>query len=123
MRINFIKPIAFQYKTVLRDEFLKGNLPTVKVDMGGFKLTKKNVTNGHMLPHSQGGKTILPNIMLESVEYNYMKQAEPFSNFFTKEGFQKYCEQFKGIKLPKFDGDRYVKDITETAERLLKKGL
>lgn len=123
MRINFIKPIAFQYKTVLRDEFLKGNLPTVKVDMGGFKLTKNNVTNGHMLPHSQGGKTILPNIMLESVEYNYMKQAQPFSNFFTKEGFQRYCEQFKGIKLPKFDGDRYIKDITNTAERLLKKGL
>ena len=91
--------------------------------MGGFKLTKNNVTNGHMLPHSQGGKTILPNIMLESVEYNYMKQAQPFSNFFTKEGFQRYCEQFKGIKLPKFDGDRYVKDITNTAERLLKKGL
>ena len=81
MKINFIKPIqisnktSFGYKSILKDEFLKGNLPTVKKDMGGNKLTKKNVTNGHMLPHSQGGKTILPNLMLETVEYNYMKQA------------------------------------------------
>lgn len=129
MRINFIKPIqisnktSFGYKSILKDEFLKGNLPTVKKDMGGFKLTKNNVTNGHMLPHSQGGKTILPNLMLETVEYNYMKQADPFSKFFNKEGFEAYCAQFKGIKLPKLDGDRYVKDITETAERLLKNGL
>lgn len=120
MKVNFIKPLQFGYKSVLKTEWLKGNMPTVTHDMAGNLLTRANVTNGHMLPHSKKGATALYNLMLETKEYNFSKGNQPFSKFFTKEGFDAYCEQFKDIKLKNFDGLEYIKKITETASRLLK---
>ena len=90
--------------------------------MGGNLLTKENVSNGHMLAHSKGGKTNLSNLMLETRTYNNMKSNKPFSWFFTKEAFDAYCEQFKNIQLPNFNGLEYIEKITKNAERLLKQG-
>ena len=122
MKVNFIKPISFQYKSVLKTEWLKGNMPEVTKDMEGNLLTKDNCTLGHMLPHSKGGKTVIDNLMLETKDYNFMKGNSPFSWFFTKEGFEAYCEQFKNVNLPNFNGLEYIEKITKTAKRLLKLG-
>ena len=122
MKIFPIKQITFGYKSVLKTEWLKGNMPSVKYDMGGNLLTKDNVTNGHMLAKSKGGKTNLSNLTLETANYNFMKGNKPFSWFFTKEGFDTYCEQFKNIKLPNFDGLDYIEKITRNAKNLLRQG-
>ena len=97
-------------------------MPSVKYDMAGNRLTKDNVTNGHMLAHSKGGSTEISNLMLETANYNFMKGNKPFSWFFTQEGFDMYCEQFKNIKLPKFNGLDYIFKITKTKDRLLRLG-
>ena len=122
MYINPINQITFKYKSVLKTEWLKGNMPDVKYDMGGNLLTKDNVTNGHMLAVSKGGKTCEENLMLETAIYNFMKGNKPFSWFFTKEGFETYCKQFLNIKLPNFDGVAYVFKITKNADFLLRNG-
>lgn len=122
MKINTIQQISFKYKSILKTEWLKGNMPDVKYDMGGNLLTKDNITNGHMLAHSKGGKTNLSNLMLETANYNFMKSNKPFSLFFTKEGFDKYCKQFEKINLPDFNGLDYVYRITKNAYNLIKQG-
>lgn len=122
MKINFITPIHFTYKSILKTEWLKGNMPEVTKDMAGNLLTKDNVTNGHMLAHSKGGKTVLDNLMLETAPYNFSKGNQPFSKFFNKEGFDAYCEQFKNIDLPNFKGLEYIDKITRTAKHLLRMG-
>lgn len=114
--------INFGYKSILKTQWLKGNMPSVKFDMGGNRLTKNNISLGHMLPHSKGGPTSLSNLMLETKGYNMMKGNSPFSMFFDKEAFESYCEQFKDIDLPDFNGKAYIELITKTAERLIKQG-
>ena len=114
--------INFGYKSILKTYWLKGKMPTVLYDMGGNLLTKKNVTLGHMLPHSKGGKSCLANYMLETAQYNMNKGNQPFSKFFNSDAFKAYCEQFKSVDLPDFSGKGYVEQITKTAERLVKQG-
>ena len=114
--------INFGYKSILKTYWLKGKMPTVLYDMGGNLLTKKNVTLGHMLPHSKGGKSCLANYMLETLGYNMNKSNQPFSKFFNQEAFDKYCAQFETIELPDFSGKGYIEQITRTAERLVRQG-
>lgn len=121
MRINPVKnPIVFTYKSVIKTEWLKGNMPSVKHDIGGNLLTKENITNGHMLPVSKGGKTNLKNLTLETLNYNQMKGNKPFSWFFDVKNFMQYCEEMSKVELPNFKGIEYVKGIIETAFELLK---
>ena len=122
MMIPPVYQLSFGYKSILKTEWLKGNMPDVEFDMGGNRLTKDNVTNGHMLAVSKGGKTCEGNLMLETANYNFMKSNKPFSWFFTKEGFDTYCEQFKKVKLPNFNGMDYIYKITKNADFLLKNG-
>ena len=122
MKIAPIKPITFGYKSILKTYWLKGKMPSVKYDMGGNLLTKDNITNGHMLAHSKGGKTNLSNLMLETANYNFMKSNKPFSQFFNEESFQAYCKQFEKVNLPDFNGLDYIYRITKNAYNIIKQG-
>lgn len=122
MKINTIQPVSFKYKSILKTYWLKGAMPDVKYDMGGNKLTKDNITNGHMLPHSKGGKTELSNLMLETANYNFAKSNKPFSQFYDEKAFQAYCKQFEKVNLPEFNGLDYVYRITKNAYNIIKKG-
>ena len=122
MKINPVQPISFKYKSILKTEWLKGNMPDVKFDMGGNRLTKDNITNGHMLAHSKGGKTKLDNLMLETANYNFMKSNKPFSQFYDEELFKAYCKQFEKVDLPDFNGLDYIYRITKNAYNILKQG-
>ena len=117
-----VNQISFGYKSILKTEWLHGNMPTVKYDMGGNLLTAKNVTLGHMQPHSKRGTSGLANLMLETKRYNNDRSNMPFSSVFNQEGFDRYCKQFEGIKLPGFNGNGYIDMITKTAKRLLRQG-
>ena len=120
LKITFIKPIMFNKKTILKSEWLKGNMPSVKYDIDGNLLTKENVTDGHMLAKSKGGETNLSNITLETFDYNQLKGNQPFSCFFDTKNFLKYCEQFVEVDLPNFNGIKYIQGIIENAFNLLK---
>ena len=115
-------PISFKYKSILKSYWLEDMLPSVKYDMGGNLLTKKNCTLGHMLAHSKKGKSELANYMLETKGYNMMKSNQPFSKFFSTEAFEAYCKQFEKVNLPGLNGLNYISMITKTAKRLLREG-
>ena len=122
MKIITINPINFGYKSILKTHWLNGNLPSVKKGFYGGELTKDTVTLEHILPHSKGGKTTLNNLALSENVKNWSRSNKPLSSIFDKEIFEQDCEQFKGVKLPFFNGDEYVKQISKTVERLLKQG-
>ena len=122
MRINPVQSINFKYKSILKTYWLKGKLPDVKYDMGGNRITKDNITNGHMLAHSKGGKTNIGNLMLETANYNFMKSNKPFSQFFDEASFQAYCKQFEKVNLPNLNGLDYIYRITKNAYNLIKQG-
>lgn len=122
MKIYPIQPISFKYKSILKTYWLKGNMPDVKYDMGRNRLTKDNITNGHMLAHSKGGKTNLSNLMLETANYNFAKSNKPFSQFYDEEAFKAYCKQFEKIDLPDFNGLDYIYRITKNAYNIIKQG-
>lgn len=120
MKIITNDAISFGYKHMLKTYWLEGKLPSVTHGFYGGKLTKDNVTLEHILPHSKKGSTVLNNLALSKNKNNWHRGNKPLEQFFNKETFERYCEQFKGIKLPFFNGDEYVKQITKTIERLLK---
>lgn len=122
MKIIPINQISFCYKHFLKTYYLQGKLPNVQKGFYGGELTKDNVTLEHLLPHSKGGKTSLNNLALSENIKNWQRSNKPLAEFFNKEAFEQYCEQFKEIKLPYFNGDEYIKQITNTIERLLKQG-
>lgn len=122
MKINPVIPITFQYKSILKTYFLKDKLSTVKKGFYGGILTKENVTLEHLLPHSKKGVTELHNLVLSQDINNWKRGSEPLLKYYNPNNFEQYCEQFKGIKLPYFNGDNYIEQITKTIERLLRQG-
>ena len=122
MNIKNIQGFTFGYKHLLKTYWLKGKLPTVTKGFYGGELTKDTVTIEHLKPHSKGGKTEWKNIVLSENTKNWSRGNKPLSSVFDKEAFNTYCEEFKGIKLPYFNGDEYVKQITNVVNKLLKEG-
>ena len=122
MKIFTINPISFGYKSILKTHWLESKMPSVKYGFYGGKLTKDNITLEHILPHSKGGRTTMANLALSQNVKNWERADKPLIQFFNKEAFEQYCEQFKGIKLPFFNGDEYVKQIVKTVQKLLKQG-
>ena len=122
MKINPAQQITFGYKHLLKTYWLEDKLPTVTHGIYGGELTKDNVTLEHLKPHSKKGRTVLGNLALSKNVNNWTRGNKPIGNYLNKDIFEQYCEQFKGVKLPFFNGDEYVKQITKTIERLLKSG-
>lgn len=130
---NKLKPINFGYKTIISDLWKEGKLPTVTKgfyggDLSNNKKSENFVTNEHIKCHSKGGSTKLHNIALATLKNNNDRGDKPLSDFFSKENFEQYCEQFKGLMIPYikkgkhkvFNGDEYIKNITNTVTKVLK---
>ena len=122
MRIISIQPtdnkqINFQYSDKLKTLFRKGLLPTVKVDVMGNKLTKKNVTLDHIIPKSKGGKSWTGNYMLADKDFNSERGNAPLSNWMTKEGLIRYLNQFTGIRIGDFIGNEYIAAVIRTLKK------
>lgn len=117
MKVHRIdKPTIF--KSQLKKLYKKGKLP-IKYGLYGEELTKKNVTDEHLLPRSLGGTSELSNIALATKQANWRRGSEPIEYFLTFGMLRNYCRQFKGIKLKNFDGDEYVKGIIKTIRGLV----
>lgn len=117
--INYYS-ISFGYKSVLKTEWIRGHLPSVKRGFYGGKLTKKNVTLEHIVPHSKGGKTNLWNLALSVDVENHERSNRPLREFFDPETFQEYIEQFREVNLPNLKGLQYIERIIKLVKRVLK---
>lgn len=118
MRTKPVDNISFGYKSILKTNFIKGKLPSVKYGFYGDKLNNKNVSIEHLKPKSKGGKSTLDNFVLASKEKNNLRGNKDIRNFAQRENILNYLYQFMGIKLPNFNGDKYIADIIRTLNKL-----
>lgn len=112
------KPIPFLYNHQLKTLYKKGKIKP-PVDIYGDKLTKKNCTLEHLLCVCHGGKTETDNLVLATARMNSARGNKPLADFINAEGLAKYCEYFLNLKLPEFDGVKYVKGILDTINHVL----
>lgn len=115
--------VSFGYRDKLKDLFKKGKLPTVTRDVGGNKLTIKNVTLDHVIPKSRGGVSATENYMLATAKFNHSRGNLPLSDFLTKDKLEAYLDQFVDVFVDGFDGNRYIKDLMKTLKKAKRMGV
>jgi hypothetical protein len=108
--IQPIQPISFGYSSILKDHWRKGRMPNVKIDIYGDEL--KDVTLEHLIPKSKGGASRLFNYALANASTNNARGNKALLECTTKENLEAWFMQFKDIKLPKFNGNDYIKQTT-----------
>ena len=108
--IQPIQAISFGYSSVLKDHWRNGRMPSVIQDIYGDKLT--DVTLEHLIPKSKGGASRLFNYALANASTNNARGSKPLLECTTKENLEAWFMQFKDIKLPKFNGNDYIKQAT-----------
>ena len=113
MLIERIKPNepTFGYSSPLKTAWKKGLMPTVKYGIYGNKLTKKNISLEHIIPHSQGGKTELSNLLLADRIANSRRGVRPIQEVITTEQLINCLVQFIGVKNFYIDGQKYIEGI------------
>jgi hypothetical protein len=110
--------IAFGYHSVLKTQYLKGNLKSVKYGFYGDRLNNKNVSLEHLLPKSKGGKSKLTNFVLASRKQNWKRGNDDIKQHIDKPNAMRYLLQFVGVKTRDFDGNSYIKDVLNTLRDL-----
>ena len=106
------------FNSHLKTLFKKGKVK-VRYGLYGEELTKKNVSDEHLICKCQGGSNELSNIALASKELNNARGCSPIENFVTFGMVRQYLLQFKGVKVQGFDGDAYIKGIKKTFRELI----
>lgn len=109
---------SFGYHHQLKTLYLKGKIKP-KYGIYGDKLTKKTVSLEHILPKSKGGKTELNNLALASMRMNNARGNKPLSEYLTAENLARYIDQFINIKIPEFNGVKYIKSLLQTINKVL----
>lgn len=117
MHVDSVSSVNFGYSNQLKTLFKKGKLPSVEYDISGRRLTKKNVTLDHVIPKSKGGESTQENYMLATAEFNHMRGNKPLKNFMTTDNLIRYVDQFIGVFVDGFDGNKYVKGLLKTLEK------
>ena len=117
MHVDSVSDINFGYSNQLKTLYKRGKLPSVKYDISGRKLTKKNVTLDHVIPKSKGGESTQDNFMLATYEFNQLRGNKPLKEFMTTENFVRYVDQFIGVFVDGFNGNKYIKGLLKTLEK------
>lgn len=119
MRIEPIKAQpSFGYSNILKTEWQKGRLKSVKYGFYGDLLTKETVSLEHLQPASKGGKTTLSNLVLASKNKNQLRGNADIRLFADKTTVLNYLMQFVGVKTKHFNGNSYIKSIIKTLQIL-----
>jgi hypothetical protein len=111
---------SFKRKSIIKTEWLNGNVPLKKGFLGG-ELTPQNISIDHIKPRSQGGRSELSNYVLMTIENNGKKSSDDIFYYATKENTEQYFKAFEGIKLGKYQGEDYLKMISKTLRKLWQK--
>ena len=108
--IQPIQSISFGYSSILKDHWRNGKMPSVIKDIYGNEL--KDVTIEHLIPKSKGGASRLFNYALANAQANHARGSKELLECTTKENLEAWFMQFKDLKLPKFNGNDYIKQTT-----------
>lgn len=109
---------AFGYSHKLKTLYKQGKLPSVTHGLYGKKLSIDSVSLEHIVPHSKGGKTVLNNLALADKTANNLRGNEDISKFLKIDMIQNYLKQFENVRLKNFNGNQYIKFLTETFKKL-----
>ena len=116
-----VHAVSFKsYNSILKTAWKEGKLPTVTKGIYGNVLTADNLSLEHIVPHSLGGATRLDNLMLAEKTANARRGIKPLMQVITYEQLMEYLNQFIGIKIRRFNGDEYIRQILKTIERTTK---
>lgn len=122
MDITVNSNISFGYSSILKTLYKKGKLPTVQYGFYGEKLTPKNCSLEHLVPHSKGGRTELDNLVLATKKNNSIRGNKSLIPFLDVQNAMKYLNQFIGVKEFGFNGNDYVLSILKTLTKIFEKG-
>ena len=111
--------LTFKYQNILKTQYKKGRLPSVKYGFYGDRLTKKTVTLEHLRPVCQGGKTELKNLVLASANKNQERGCRPLEEMLNWECVGRYLEQFRDVVVDEFNGNVYIQMILKTIKELI----
>ena len=64
-----------------------------------------------MIARSKGGKNTEDNMMLATKQFNSLRGNRPLKEVVTLENVIKWANQYFGLKVDGFDGDKHVKDV------------
>lgn len=112
--------ITFCQNHPLKTHWLKGHLPSVRYGIYGGELTPDTCTIEHLVPKSKGGRTTYNNIALATKLNNNRRSSHPLKNYLTATMADEYLNQFRGVEIDDFSGDRYIRRVEPTIRRLLK---
>ena len=114
--LNFNPTFGYSHK--LKTLYKQGKLPAVTHGLYGKKLSIDSVSLEHIIPHSKGGRTALNNLALADKTANCKRGCDDIKKFLTVEMIQDYLKQFENLNLKDFSGDKYIKVIKKTFEKL-----
>lgn len=98
----------FKLKRMYRD----GKLPKNLIDIGGNRITQRNLSGDHAVPRSKGGKTTDGNMMLATKQFNSLRGNRPLKEVVTIENLSKWVKQYLELdKIDGFDFKQYVVSI------------
>ena len=117
-----VNAVNFGYKSILKDLFKAGELPTVKRGLYGKKLNNENCSIEHIIPKSKGGPNTLDNYALADRFENSRRGAKDIKEYLTIRMIADYLMQFVDVKVDYitgiFDGNRYAYDLIQTFKKL-----
>ena len=100
------------YNFKLKKMYRQGKLPQDLVDIGGNRITQKNLSGDHAIPKSKGGKTTDTNMMLATKQFNSLRGNRPLREVTTKENLIKWISQYLALgQIDGFDFVKYVRGI------------
>lgn len=110
--IQTSQPTFQGYNFKLKKLYREGKLPKDLVDMGGNKITQKNLSGDHALARSKGGKNTDDNMILATKQFNWMRGNRPLKEIVSTENLAKWVNQYMCLKpIDGFNFQEYVSNI------------
>ena len=105
------------YDFKLKKLYRQGKLPKDLVDIGGNRITQRNLSGDHAIPRSKGGKTTDDNMMLATKQFNSLRGNRSLKEVTTMENLLKWAKQYLALdKIDGFDFKQYVLNIFKILE-------
>lgn len=113
--------VSFGYNCELKKLIKRGRIQ-VKYSFYGGKLNVKKLSIEHVIPRSKGGKSCQSNYVMCNKEQNWERGNNPLEGYLDWEAVGKYLDQFQGVRVGSFDGDKYIKEILSSINDALRTG-
>ena len=106
------------YNFKLKQLYRQSKLPKDLIDIGGNRITQKNLSGDHAIPRSKGGKTTDSNMMLATKQFNSLRGNRPLREVTTVKNLAAWVNQYLQLGyIDGFDFRKYVTGILKILER------